>query len=434
MKIAKRQVWILLAAVFSGILLGLSQPIVIESYSSLPIDSKGYLGWLGFVGYVPLLLILRGKTTAQAFCLAFLASFVQFFIILYWIVIALVVFSHVNPVFGVIVCALLACLSAVYAASGFAMANYIASKFSFKPWILYSLALCAATYASNYGLFGGFPWGNIGYSLATIPVFLQGASLIGVYGLVLFIMLVNVAIAEIVWAKFKEQVLPKVPVLVAILLTVFFAVFGAYKLSHDESLSAKQIKVGLLQGNIQQGIKNKQHVYYNDVFSKYENLQKLAIDDGAQIILWPEVALPLRVPINIEYFRKFKYKTPTLIIGAAAFKKPAKGEQGRTIFHNSGFVIAPEKNMRVVGRFDKSHLVPFGEYVPWPFRAIVDKVVPGMGAWHPAPEFGPINIPLPNGQELMTGATICYEGIFPEISRQLANQGAKFIINLTNDN
>ena len=419
----------LLISIFSGFILSLTQPLVIESYSNLPIDPDGYLGWLGFVAYVPILLIIKEKNNIQVFMLVFLASFVQFFIIFHWIIITIAKFADISLIFSIIICSLLSCLSSLYVAIAFVIANYLFLKLSFKPWILNPLALCSATYISNYGLFGGFSWGHIGYSLANISIFLQGASLVGVYGLVLFVMLVNAAFAEIIWTKVKKIKFPKIPVFIAIMLIIFFSIFGLYRLADNNHLTAKYVKIGLLQGNIKQGIKNKQRFYYDYVIDKYQNLQKLAINDGAEIILWPEVAFPLIIEKNIKCFKKFKNKTPTLIIGATAVKKI----NNKFIYYNSAIIVAPEKNMRVIGWRDKTHLVPFGEYIPWPFKAIADKFVPNIVSITPAIDFGPINILLPNGEKLMIGITICYEGIFPEIFRNLANNGAKIIFNLTND-
>ena len=76
--------------------------------------------------------------------------------------------------------------------------------------------------------------------------------------------------------------------------------------------------------------------------------------------------------------------------------------------------------------------MPFGEYVPWPFYKLVRKIVPNVGRFQP----GIVQKPLPvHGKKgvVNVGATVCYEGVFPEISRELVNAGAQVLVNMTND-
>jgi apolipoprotein N-acyltransferase len=83
---------------------------------------------------------------------------------------------------------------------------------------------------------------------------------------------------------------------------------------------------------------------------------------------------------------------------------------------------------RVLGRSDKVHLVPFGEYVPLaPFLPFIDKLVTGIGDFTP----GTVS-PLPlNGAEI--GVLVCYEAIFPELAREWVRRGSDLLVNITND-
>jgi hypothetical protein len=100
-------------------------------------------------------------------------------------------------------------------------------------------------------------------------------------------------------------------------------------------------------------------------------------------------------------------------------------------FHNSAIVV--DEHSEVKARYHKSHLVPFGEYVPWPLHAIAQRLVPGMGAFRPGTEFKSVPAKLADGTGIRLGLTICYEGVFPEITRAEAHDGADLLVNLTND-
>ena len=97
------------------------------------------------------------------------------------------------------------------------------------------------------------------------------------------------------------------------------------------------------------------------------------------------------------------------------------------LVRNTDRLYAPSG--RYVARYSKRHLVPFGEYVPWPFGGLVRSFIP-IGGLTPGTEFQPIPVVV-NGRRISIGPTVCYEGIFPEISRELVDNGADLLVNLT---
>jgi len=94
---------------------------------------------------------------------------------------------------------------------------------------------------------------------------------------------------------------------------------------------------------------------------------------------------------------------------------------------NSAFLLRPDGVP--AGRYDKVHLVPYGEYVPlrkiFPF---IGKLVVGVGDFRPGEGFHPIR-----GEGWNLGVLICYEGIFPEAARAYKREGATLLVNITND-
>jgi len=111
------------------------------------------------------------------------------------------------------------------------------------------------------------------------------------------------------------------------------------------------------------------------------------------------------------------------------FGAPAVGKrEGRQTLFNRAYLMGPEGDIR--GYYDKMHLVPFGEYVP--FKGIlffVNRMVEGIGDYSP----GEAPMTLLSGTGASIGTMICFESIFPEISRALVRNGADILANLTND-
>jgi apolipoprotein N-acyltransferase len=112
----------------------------------------------------------------------------------------------------------------------------------------------------------------------------------------------------------------------------------------------------------------------------------------------------------------------SLLVGSPAYQQSSDGYQ----YFNSAYLLSPSG--AEVGRSDKKHLVPFGEYVPFgKLLGFIEKLVVGVGDFSP----GEIR-PLPlNGHSL--GVLICYEAIFPKLARDYVRQGSDLLVNLTND-
>ena len=431
--------WLL--AVLSGLLLGLSQPIVIEAFGDEPIDPTGLSGVFAVVGFVPVLLAMRGVGLRRAYWLGFIASFVQFTLNVQWLVVAMVVFGRIPLFVSWAILALLTAAMAAYVATAYAVTRLLVGTSGRRVpmWVVFPLCLCAAETLRNFGPLGGFPWGNVGTSFATVPVLLQPASLFGVYGLVLCAALSSSTVAELVaWWRASAVRKPPFPlraVIVGAVLMVGWIGFGVVRLAIDDPSGAPVVKVGLLQGNIEQGIRNQREWTGRSVLQRYQSLQDEALALGAQLIVWPEASFPVRLRRDLPDLRSEGLvgdggRVPQAAVVGASTYEPAVVEGKRIkIRSNSAFVLG--EGLKVKGRVDKTHLVPFGEYVPWPLDALLQQLVP-IGGTVPGARFEAIAVTL-GDRVVKLGTTICYEGIFPEISRQLRKAGAELHVNVTND-
>lgn len=413
-------------SIFSGILLGIAQPIYFsKEINTISHDAMNYLGLLSLIGFVPLLLSIKENTLLKTFLLSFLSFVVYFTFCLYWIYFAVFVYGSVPSLTAASLTLGLPVILSVIYSTFITFARYISIKLNFSFLIIAPFALCALDYFRNYYLFGGFPWSSAGYSFARVDEYLQLASFVGIYGLVFFVALINSLVAfSITGAKINKFILSFV---LAILLAFF--IVGRYRITHYVAPS-KTIDVAILQGNIEQDIKNEAYLHDSAILKIYEQMSKEAALSKVDLIIWPESAYPTSLRENITSFSLAKETNTSYIIGATTHGFATEDFKG---FHYNNSALAFDFEGNIVKRYDKMHLVPFGEYVPWPMKSLVNKIVPGMGAFRPGFNQTAFKLALKGKESLKVGITICYEGIFPEISRNYAKNNADLIINLTND-
>lgn len=417
----------LLWCTLAGVLLGIAQPLYMPLLFGDVSALQNYLGLFALVGYVPFFCVLAKQSLKSCFWLTAYTWTVQFSISLYWIYVALHVHGHIAPVPSALITIVLPFVLGLLATSFFVIARLLSLRFSRSFLWFAPLALCSAEYFRNYYIFGGFPWANAGYAVGRIDELLQSASLIGVYGLVFFVGVINSLFAWAVLVRTKKALALGCSIAVGIVLIAYG--FGAARLSRYGNEFAPTLRVALLQGDIPQDMKSQARMHTKEIFEIYQKLHRQAIAEQAELVVWPESSYPWAVDEDVKRLRLSEQDEVASVIGATAFARTddEKGYRAR----NAALFL--DYDGRVVKRYDKSHLVPFGEYVPWPMSGVVDKVVPGMGAFVPGTEFTPVNLRLSAANRLPIGATVCYEGIFPEITRAYAKNGAALLVNLTND-
>src|SRR5690606_24550672 len=125
--------------------------------------------------------------------------------------------------------------------------------------------------------------------------------------------------------------------------------------------------------------------------SRYQSLQDEAIALGAQVLVWPEAALVPAVPAESSSLREAGVvqeganarTPPAAIVGALSWRRDINESSGRleSVLHTSAFITG--RDLDVTGRYDKVRLMPFGEYVPWPFSYMFDKLVTADGTLTP---------------------------------------------------
>lgn len=405
MKIFTRYDSSLFIAAVSGLLLAAAFP---------PVGA----GWLGFIGLVPLFLICHRRPFASGLTcgLFFFAP------LLYWLNIVMTSYGGLALFFSVVAWLLLCLYLSIFFAAATWLLVFFKDRLSLHPIFSAPFLWVGLEYLRGHFL-TGFPWGLLGYAAIDLSALRQAADIFGVYGLSFLFILCNATIAGLIRRQFGSQVISG-----AILCVLLLGGCLWYGNSFSDKIfiNSARLNVGLVQGNISQQHK-WDRAYRQQTLDRYTDLSLSAAADGAELLVWPEAATPFYIQdesVDSRQVVAVSQKTRRyLLFGGPSYESRPDGGYR---YHNSAFLLSPEGSF--LGRSDKIHLVPFGEYVPFgKLFFFINKLVSGVGDFSP----GMVKPLAINGYDL--GVLICYEAIFPELARDYVQKGSDLLINLTND-
>ena len=407
--------WNLSLALLSGLLLVLAFPRF-----DLEVVAWGAL--------IPLFRSLRGTSPVQASLLGFLAGFSFFTGLLPWIYNVLNQYGHIpGPVSVVLLLLLTAYLALYFSAFAFVL-RWAQTRMDLPETLLAPPLWVSLEYIRGF-LFSGFPWELLGYSqYLTLPL-IQISDLTGVYGVSFLIVLVNATGYRVLEASTDGNWRPvRKEVLAAGFLLALSSAYGYFRLSEWrlESREGTPLRIALIQGNIPQDVKWDSR-FQEETMAIYTDLTRRARAAFPHLVIWPETATPFFFQDTFPHRSRIlelaeELKTHLL------FGSPGYDRKGRELrYYNSAFLISPEG--KIAGRYDKIHLVPFGEFTPlrdyFPF---LRNISVQMGDFFPGQSHGPIK----TGDGAL-GVLICFEGVFPSITNETVRQGANVLVNITND-
>ena len=266
----------------------------------------------------------------------------------------------------------------------------------------------------------GFPWNPIGSATAFNPLFIQSASIWGVYGLSFLTVLFCSLPAAFVKGK-------KSAIAALILMAAIFGgdiIFGFLRLPDKTELS--DTKVRLVQPSIPQELKwNKETMESN--FQQYVDLSSKAGLDDVDFVMWGETASPFNPRFHYDYIESYQKATPKtgyLVFGMIDYEYTF----GDVFLKNAMLVM--DKTGEIVGAYDKMHLVPFGEYIPLRryLPSYVRPLANLVGELKEGKEHNVISLE----NKPAFGGLICYEVIFPAEVVDKKNR-PEWIAVLTND-
>ncbi len=392
------------------------------------------LSWLAWFAILPLLIAVRDLEFRQSFRLGLLTGLVHYLTLLYWLSYTMKTYGHL-PVY---LCIPVLFLFSFYLALYIALFSGMFSRISSGPllsFFMIPVLWVALEYVRSF-LFTGFPWELIAYSQYKALHIIQVSDILGPYGVSFLLAMSNATVfIGFLYKTGTQRHEKKISIRhVAISLLVFIFVFAGFwyygksrieKTDRAVSDSAG-ITISVIQGNISQSEKWDPAFQYATV-KKYINLSRAATADKPDLVVWPETAAPFYFLYDKELTKKVQNGVAEtgagFLIGSPSFIRDGE----KIEFYNSAYMLGPDG--KVTGKYDKVHLVPFGEYVPlkkWlPF---LGKMVEQVGDFSSGEKGSTVGL---NGHSI--GVLICYELIFPYLSRAEVINGAGLLVNMTND-
>lgn len=419
-----------LKVILSLFLLVISQVLVLPPGLHLPTQWFGHLMW---VALVPFFLGITKQTHYRRVWGWSYLLFVFYFVFhLYWFTVAIHIYGGVPALLSVGALVAYGCLLGIYGAGAMVVAIWLTRNTRCPLPINFAVAMVAAEFLRAHTL-TGFPWGNFSdsQSLANLPI-VQWAELLGQNGILFFIVGTNAVLMQVwrdrSWLATGHLRRFSVLWLVVIVLAHVWgwSRLGQVRRAYGVAEKGKTYRVQTLQGNIPQEEKWDPEKA-NQNIERYKALRQ---QRSSEVVLtvWPEAAFPFFIEEGREQIDALAQDGLYQIIGI-----PTEDRVHRRAF-NSAYLLSPKGAL--LSRYDKTHLVPFGEYVPYRFVfGMFGRLVPGIGDFSPGNNFEPFEI-KPNDSQassILMGILICYEDIFSEIADRQRRAGADIFVNLTND-
>lgn len=295
-----------------------------------------------------------------------------------------------------------------------------------------------------------FPWLTLGHGLAKFTSFIQIADIIGAFGLSLVVLYTNIFLFRAAKNILNKSGNYLLHISLAAILFFIPIIYGAFKLG-NYCESENKIRVGIIQPNIDPWDKWEVGSLY-DLVDLYFDLSQKCIDDGAEIIIWPETALPVYLLSGsyqdvVDRISDFlRLNNVHLMTGMPDIKfysniddapKKSKYSEPADYYYttyNSILLFSPYNDE--IQRYGKMHLVPLGEKTPFvdqiPFLGDLLKWGVGISGWNTGQDTTVFSAII-NSDEVKIGGIVCYESVFPVFVTHFVDRGAQFLVVVTND-
>lgn len=376
------------------------------------------LGVLAVLAFVPPLLAACDEAPLRAAAWGWAGGLLWEFATLWWLIPTMVRYGGIHPAVAFLLVVGMCAVLGLYTAGFLATVAALARRRG--AWGLAAAPLAWVLWEWLRGhLFSGMPWWGPGYALSVYPAFLQNARWLGILGLSLLSLLCSAAVA--LWLRSRTHPATRWAVPAAVLLVGSAYAWGSW-LSGKPMDARPDVPVGYLDPNIAQDRKWDQ-AFSEETLNRLLNLTTAMRHYELKLMVWPESATPFEWDQDAAYRER---------VGQAAETIGAPILLGSVLTGGGGYqngAVLVGSGGKEEARYAKTHLVPFGEYVP--LRSLLffaRPIVDTIGDFQPGTSLAPI--PSPAGD---LGVTICFEGIFPELVRTQVRLGADLLVNITND-
>ncbi|MGZ5449737.1 MAG: apolipoprotein N-acyltransferase [Thermoanaerobaculia bacterium] len=380
-------------------------------------------GWLMFIALAPLLVaVMRARTTWEAFFLGWTALTTAWLIMVPWVVRVMSHYGGLPYFVGVLAFVAMALVLGLYGGAFTAIVKRLGLGERFLPWLLIPLDWAAIEFARTF-LLTGFPWNLVATAMIDYTSLIQIDRAFGPYFTGALVLLPSVVIAWLLTQRAASFARVVVVGSLGIVLLVWWGTGLVASKLIARPQGGDTVKAALLQPNISQEMRWDE----DNVLAIYRKMIGMTVDaarNGAKVVVWPESTVPLSYTETNFYRSSIEELSREhdidIILGSVA-TDPARPNK----LWNSAFLAS---DGRTIGHYDKIRLVPFGEYVP--LRRVLffaEKLVHAVGEF----EFGTNESPL--GGKLQYGPAICYEIVYPQITRSQIRNGADVLVTITND-
>ncbi len=385
---------------------------------AFPVFDFHILAWFCLV---PLFYSILSKHPFHSFVLASTTGFIFHLVLIYWVVVAMNRYGEIPFILSVIIYILLSAVLSLFISVPVYLSSYVSRK-SFIPFTAAIVFFWTACEYCKSWVLTGFPWENLGYSQYMVLPLIQISDITGVYAISFLIVLANCAVLKMI--KDSKVVTAELALCIICLTGAF--IYGFIKIPVSENKKTAGIKTALIQPNIAQDVKWDPS-YLKKTVDILGRLTLESADTNPYIVIWPESATPFYFQAEDKYMQAVAELVENtgsyILLGSPSFE--VVNEEIK--YYNSAFLISPERI--IVDRYDKIHLVPYGEYVPLArFFPFIEKMVAGVGDFTPGNKIKNFQL-----SDFSFASVICYEIIFPDLVRQFVKDGAEFVVNITND-
>jgi apolipoprotein N-acyltransferase len=302
-----------------------------------------------------------------------------------------------------------------------------------------------------------FPWLTLGNGLPHFTSFIQAADIVGTMGLSLLVVFINVLFYKGISFYSLKKKYSYIYFGIGILIITIILIYGAYR-SDSFRISDKTVRIGLIQPNLDPWEKwNAGSI--EQLTHNYLDMSREAVKKGAELIVWPETALPVFIMSGmyrdaLDSIYNFTQKNKIYILtGMPDIRYDEKGpgmpvdskysKIGDFYYrtYNAIFLFSPYT--QDIQRYGKMKLVPFGERVPFvdtfPFLGDLIKWGVGITGWNVGKDTLVFKFPLKikndnkSRDTLKLNGLVCYESIYPDFVAAFIKKGAQLIIVVTND-
>ncbi|HET9982439.1 MAG TPA: apolipoprotein N-acyltransferase [Longimicrobiales bacterium] len=386
-----------------------------------------------FIALVPFLLYLAELPAEPASRWAavragYLLGLVYFGLLLYWLIVALIYYTPLAILAFTLTVLVLAGFTATFAWG----VVYLRERLGAVP-----LAVAAAVLWTALEWLQGhlgdlsFPWLGLGSALSSFPRVAGAADLVGARGLTFWLVLVNGLVAETILAVRRRRA----PVRLASLAVVAVALPVAYGFWRAATLEPRPAaRVAVIQPNIPEDLKMDRLRAVDSSMTALIDLTSRVPPGSVDLVVWPEVALPLLITapdaagVSARVQQLARAVRAPIVVGAYGYEwDPA---QAQPTIYNSAFLMTPDGISGAT--YSKQYLVPFVERIPFIDPAALERFT-GPLQWFGGLGHGRSTDLYGAADGSRFGIAICYESIFAPLARVYRQEGAAFLVNMTND-